>query len=133
DIGSQSGVTVSLDGVPLLNHFMMNASFLDIERVEVLRGPQGTIQGRNATGGAVNVYSKPPTDSTEGEVALTFGNYSRRGINGFFNTPLSDQVMARVSVQSIRADGWLKNAFLDRRNDDTDLTQVRAQLLIEPS
>ncbi|HEY0940845.1 MAG TPA: TonB-dependent receptor [Steroidobacter sp.] len=133
DIGSQSGVTVSLDGVPLLNHFMMNPSFLDIERVEVLRGPQGTIQGRNATGGAVNIHSKQPTDELAGEVGLTFGNYSRVGVNAFANAPLADNVMARVSFQSVRADGWLKNAFLDRRNDDTDLTEMRAQLLVQPS
>ncbi len=60
DIGSQSGVTVSQDGVPLLNHFMMDGTFLDVSRVDVLRGPQGTFEGRNATGGAINVYSNLP-------------------------------------------------------------------------
>lgn len=130
DIGSQSGVTVSLDGVPLLNHFMMNPSFLDIERVEVLRGPQGTIQGRNATGGAINVNSNSPEDEFASELAATVGNYSRRGLKGFVNAPLiSDRLSARVAFQTDQADGWLKNGFNGRRNEDTDLTQVRGSLL----
>jgi iron complex outermembrane receptor protein len=133
DIGSQSGVTVSLDGVPLLNHFMMNPSFLDLERVEVLRGPQGTMQGRNATGGAVNIYSKPPVQAFEGDVSLTVGNYDRVGVNGSINVPLSDSAATRVSFQHVTADGWLKNGFTGRRHDDTDLTEVRAQLLLEPT
>lgn len=133
DIGSQSGVTVSLDGVPLLNHFMMNPAFLDIERVEVLRGPQGTIEGRNATGGAIKVYSKSPSEDFEGGITLTAGNYNRVGSKGFINAPLSDQVKARLSFQSERADGWLKNKYLDRRNDDTVLDQLRGQILFEPS
>lgn len=133
DIGSQSGVTVSLDGVPLLNHFMMNPSFLDVERVEVLRGPQGTIAGRNATGGAINVYSKAPTNQTEGEVFATIGNYARNGIKGDVNVPLSDQLSARVSFQADRADGWLYNPYLDRSNDDSDMTQLRGQLLYKPN
>ncbi|MBY8829902.1 TonB-dependent receptor [Hephaestia mangrovi] len=133
DIGSQSGVTVSLDGVPLLDHFMMNPDFLDIDRVEVLRGPQGTLQGRNATGGAINVYSKAPTDRTDGELAVTLGDYARLGINGFVNAPLTDTLLARVSFQTARADGWLKNAYLDRRNDNTDLAEIRGQLLFKPS
>lgn len=134
DIGSQSGVTVSLDGVPLLNHFMMNPSFFDIERVEVLRGPQGTIQGRNATGGAINVYSNSPEDEFASELAATVGNYSRYGLKGFVNAPvISDRLLARVAFQSDRADGWLKNAFNGRRNDDTDLAQVRGSLLARVS
>jgi iron complex outermembrane receptor protein len=133
DIGSQSGVTVALDGVPLLNHFMMNPSFLDVERVEVLRGPQGTIAGRNATGGAINVYSTAPTTGTEGDLSLTAGNYSRLGVKGYFNTSLSDQLSARLSFQREEAEGWLKNAFIGKRNDDTDLTEVRGQLLYKPT
>lgn len=133
DIGSQSGVTVSLDGVPLLNHFMMNPSFLDVERVEVLRGPQGTIQGRNATGGAINVYSKGPTDQTEGDASVTVGNYARFGVKGFVNVPLSDDFMARVSFQRDGAKGWLYNGYLHRRNDNADLSEIRGQLLFKPS
>ena len=133
DIGSQSGVTVSLDGVPLLNHFMMNPAFLDVERVEVMRGPQGTFQGRNATGGAINIYSAAPTDEMQGAFDATAGDYSRYGLKGFFNVPFSDKVTSRLSFQSERADGWLRNAYLNTRNNDTDIDQVRAQLLMKPS
>jgi iron complex outermembrane receptor protein len=133
DIGSQSGVTVALDGVPLLDHFMMNAAFLDIDRVEVLRGPQGTIAGRNATGGAINIGSKAPTNATEGDLAITGGNYSRYGVKGDLNAALSDKAQTRLSVLVDHADGWMKNGYLGTRNDDTNLTQVRGQLLLEPT
>ncbi|MBO9543812.1 TonB-dependent receptor [Caulobacter sp.] len=133
DIGSQSGVTVSLDGVPLLNHFMMNPAFFDVERVEVLRGPQGTIAGRNATGGAINIYSKTPTDQPSGEASVTVANYDRVSVRGFVNGPLSDNLSGRLAFQTDRADGWLKNAYLGRRNDDTDMTQLRGTLLYKPS
>ena len=133
DIGSQSGVTVALDGVPLLHHFMMNTAFLDIERVEVLRGPQGTIAGRNATGGAININAKAPTDTTEGDMAFTIGNYSRLGVRGAVNAAFSDQVMGRLSFVVDHADGWMKNGFLNRRNDNTELGQLRGQLLLKPS
>jgi len=130
DIGSQSGVTVSQDGVPLLNHFMMDGTFLDVSQVAVLRGPQGTFEGRNATGGAINVYSNQPTDEFAGSIAITAGEYERWGVRGFVNAPLiSDRLMARVAFQKEQADGWLRNDTLGIDKNDTDLTQVRASLL----
>lgn len=133
DIGSQSGVTVSLDGVPLLNHFMMNPAFMDIERVEVLRGPQGTIAGRNATGGAINIYSKGPSDQNDGSLAFTAGNRSRLGLKGHVNRVFSDQLSGRLSFQREEAEGWLKNGFIGKYNDDTDVAEVRGQLLFKPT
>ncbi|WP_296594874.1 TonB-dependent receptor [Phenylobacterium sp.] len=133
DIGSQSGVTVSLDGVPLLNHFMMNPSFMDIERVEVLRGPQGTIAGRNATGGAINIYSKGPARDDDGSLVFTAGNRSRLGLKGHVNKVFSDQLAGRLAFQREEAKGWLKNDFIGKRNDDTDVAQVRGQLLFTPT
>ena len=130
DIGSQSGVTVSQDGVPLLNHFMMDGTFLDVARVEVLRGPQGTFEGRNATGGAINVYSNQPTETFAGALAATAGNYGFLGVRGVFSGPLvSDRLMARVAFQRNDSDGWLKNEFLHTRRNDTDLGQLRVSLL----
>jgi iron complex outermembrane receptor protein len=130
DIGSQSGVTVSQDGVPLLNHFMMDGTFLDVARVEVLRGPQGTFEGRNATGGAINVYSNQPTETFTGSIAATAGNYDLLGVRGFLSGPLgSDRLLARVAFQRNDSEGWMKNDFLHTRRNDTDLGQVRASLL----
>ena len=118
DIGSQSGVTVSQDGVPLLNHFMMDGTFLDVSRVEVLRGPQGTFEGRNATGGAINVYSNLPTQTFAGAIAATAGDYDRFGVRGFFSGPLvSDRLTARVAFQKNDADGWMTNEFLGTRQE----------------
>jgi iron complex outermembrane receptor protein len=134
DVGSQAGITVSQDGVPFLNHFMMDSTFLDVARVEVLRGPQGTIEGRNATGGAINVHSAVPTDEAEGSVTLFAGNYSRYGIKGHVNGPIaSDKLMGRLAFQVDRADGWMTNATLDTDKNDTNLTQVRASLLAKPT
>jgi iron complex outermembrane receptor protein len=133
DIGSQSGVTVSLDGVPLLNHFMMNPAFMDIARVEVLRGPQGTIAGRNATGGAINIYSQGPTEENGGSLSLTAGTRERLGVKGYVNRAFSDQLAGRLSFQREEAEGWLKNGFIGKRNDDTDVTEVRGQLLYKPT
>jgi len=133
DIGSQSGVTVSLDGVPLLNHFMMDPAFLDVERVEVLRGPQGTFQGRNATGGAINVYSNAPTNSTDGAISFNVGNYKRVGVNGYVNARLSDDLFGRFSFQTDHSDGWLKNPYNGQRYDNANLAEVRGQLLYKPS
>jgi len=133
DIGSQSGVTVSLDGVPLLNHFMMNPAFMDIERVEVLRGPQGTIAGRNATGGAINIHSQGPTSDNDGSLSLTAGSRERLGLKGYVNGSFSDKLSGRLSFQREEAEGWLKNDFIGKRNDDTDVTEVRGQLLFKPT
>jgi iron complex outermembrane receptor protein len=130
DIGSQPGVVVALDGVPLLNNFMMDPTFLDVQRVEVLRGPQGTFEGMNALGGAINIYSNPPTDKYEGGLSATMGNYSRFGLKGYVNIPLiAHRLFARIAFQTDRANGWLKNAYLGTRNNNTDLTEVRGSLL----
>ena len=134
DIGSQSGVTVSQDGVPLLNQFMMDATFLDVARVEVLRGPQGTFEGRNATGGAVNVYTNLPTDTFTGWANVTAGNYAYWGAQAVVSGPIvSDKLMGRISFQRNEDNGWMRNDYLGIRKNDTDLTQARVQLLAKPT
>jgi iron complex outermembrane receptor protein len=130
DIGSQSGVTVSQDGVPLLNHFMMDGTFLDVSQVAVLRGPQGTFEGRNATGGAINVYSNQPTQAFDGALSLTAGDYNQLGVRGYLSGPLgTDRLLGRVAFEKEEADGWLRNGFLGIDKNDTDIAMVRGSLL----
>lgn len=130
DIGNQSGVSVSQDGVPYLSQFMMNATFLDLARVEVLRGPQGTIAGRNATGGAINLYSNLPTDTLEGELTAGVGNYDQRLVRGIISGPINgDRLLGRFAIQDEEADGWLTNAYLGIKRNNTDRTVARASLL----
>jgi iron complex outermembrane receptor protein len=108
---NQSGpVATYYDEVYKGNFAFLGVALYDLERVEVLRGPQGTLYGKNTTGGAVNLISrKPEIGKTEGYVNLGYGNYNRMELNGALNVPLGDTLAARVAVTVARANGWFKN------------------------
>lgn len=104
----------------------------DVERVEVLKGPQGTLFGRNATGGLLHVITRQPTQSLDGFAELTVGSFDQLGFEGAVGGPLSDTVSARAAVLYNRNDGYFKNAIgPDYANDDT--VAGRVQVKIEPS
>tara|TARA_B100001057_G_scaffold493960_1_gene589500 strand:- start:145 stop:3537 length:3393 start_codon:yes stop_codon:yes gene_type:complete len=85
----------------------------DVERVEVLRGPQGTLYGRGATAGAINVVtSKPSFDGTEGRVKVTAGNYNTQKIEAMFNLAISDNMAIRFAGYDLQRDGYIDNLFL---------------------
>lgn len=107
---NQAGpVATYYDEVYKGNFALLGIALYDLERVEVLRGPQGTLYGRNTTGGAVNVISKRPSFQTEGNVAAAIGNFDRRDLNAALNVPLSPTLAVRVAGTLSRADGWYKN------------------------
>ncbi len=134
NIGAEAGVTISQDTVPFFNQFMFDADFFDIERVEVLRGPQGTISGRNATGGAINIHSKKPTEELVGGLKATFGNYGYLGVEGYVSGPITDSgVLARLAVKTERSDGWLRNTLLNEDRFDKDKVHARASFLAMPT
>src|SRR5690606_13254566 len=81
---------------------------LDVERIEVLRGPQGTLFGRNSTGGAIRVITRQPGDELEGYVRVTGGKFDRRDITGMINVPLSDNVALRAQVALMEQDGFVQ-------------------------
>ena len=116
------------------NPAILGVSLYDLERVEVLRGPQGTLYGKNATGGAVNLITRAPDFTTEGYLDLTGGNYARREVQGAFQAPLSDRVAVRVAFTIQRADGWFKN-YLPGEPDMSETRDwgVRASVLFKAS
>jgi iron complex outermembrane receptor protein len=102
------GVGVYLDGVYLARSVGANLDLPDVERIEILKGPQGTLFGRNTIGGAVSIVTRNPGDELEVEGTLTLGEDGRQDIKGFVAGPLSDSVAASVAFSSKKRDGFLK-------------------------
>jgi len=102
-----SSVSINYDGAYQMRSEAGMFGFFDVDRVEVLRGPQGTLYGRNATGGVVNVISvKPTTDRVEGYASLEGGNYRKRKAEAAVNVPMSDTVASRLAFVSTRQEGY---------------------------
>src|ERR1700722_17502750 len=105
-LGASPTVTLYIDEVPLPYPILWNHQIFDLERVEVLKGPQGTLFGENATGGAINNIAAKPTDSPESGMTLTYGRFNERDIDAFVSGPITDTIKARVAVRTEHMDGW---------------------------
>lgn len=108
--GGDPGVAMHLDGVYIGRPVGTLFNAFDTERVEVLRGPQGTLYGRNATGGSINLITRKPGEEFEGQVEATVGDYNLRRIRGAMNIPISDSVRARIVGFSEDRDGFTDNS-----------------------
>lgn len=131
-------VAYHIDGIYIARATSVGALFYDIDRVEVLRGPQGTLYGRNATAGAINVITKQPKFDYEGSGSVDVGNYGALTTSGMFNAPISDTLAVRAAFQQSRHDGYVKainkgpgTGGNDRY--DQDDKSARIQLLWKPS
>lgn len=129
DITQEAQVPVYVDGVYLARTTGSMVNFMDVERVEVLRGPQGTLFGRNAVGGAVQIVSARPTDEHSATVRLSAGSFERRDIEGMVNIPLSDTLLARLSGASQNRDGYARLLPTGTQASDQTNNSVRGQLL----
>lgn len=107
--GTSPAAAVYVDGIYKASNINSGAQLFDIERVEILKGPQGTLWGKNTTGGAVSVITRKPTQDTEGYFQAGVGNNSRVEMEGAIGGALTDRLSARLSVQSITADGPYDN------------------------
>ena len=106
DLATPPAVTIYVDEVPLPYPAITKLAAFDLARVEVLEGPQGTLFGQNATGGAVNYIPAKPTDTFAAGVDATYGRFNRLQVGGFVSGPINDQLKVRIAVQGQHSDPW---------------------------
>ena len=123
-------VSYHMDGIYIASPFALQTDFIDVERIEVLRGPQGTLFGQNSTGGAINVISTAPsTEAFSGKVDTTLGSYNLQKVRASVNVPLSESIAMRTSVTSATRDGFSKNVLNGQELDDMDNLSLRTDWL----
>jgi iron complex outermembrane recepter protein len=128
-----SPVAIHVDDVYLASSTLLNFALFDIDRVETLKGPQGTLYGRNSTGGAVNFFTRSPTSSFEGNASLGYANHESFSAEGFLSGPLSPTLSARLSLlYKKQSDGPFSHPTIDGIGKQKKFA-ARGQLLWEPS
>jgi len=151
-LASTNTVSLSLDEMPIPFAAMGSGVILDVQRVEALKGPQGTLFGQNSTGGAINFIANKPTRDFEAGVTASYARFNELDIEGFVSGPLSDTVSYRVALKSITSDGhqkshtdgqglgpdpiWVANGRsyeIDDEAGEKDFINGRLSLLFEPN
>lgn len=127
---ADSPVAIVVDGVPQNNQKQFKMDLYDIERIEVLKGPQGALYGRNAIGGAVNIVTRSPTDELDGFVTVGAGNGGLKTVQGSVSGPIiEEKLLFRVSGSYKDSDGLIDNTFLNTEVDFSESTDLRGKLL----
>jgi iron complex outermembrane receptor protein len=131
---NRDAVGIYIDDVPYDYGGFLDLTLFDLERVEVLRGPQSTLYGRNSQAGVVNIISRQPTNFPEVGTALSYGNYNNLNAQLSLSDAIApDRLFFRLSGAYNRRDGFVENTFLDEKNGDLAGGAARAQLLWTPS
>ena len=133
DPTTNAPVGLYLNGVYIPAGIANHLPLHDAQRVEILRGPQGTLFGRNTTAGAINIVTTRPHAETEGEIMLRTGSHNRQDAEVMLNAPLSDNLFGRVSVALDRRDGYYKNLLLGTTHNDRDIRTVDAAVRWQPT
>jgi iron complex outermembrane receptor protein len=128
-----SPVGVSLDGVAFALPIQTQGQLFDIDRVEVLRGPQGTLYGRNTTGGEINFISNRPTAETHAGFSLEYGSHNEVNAEGFVSGAIADGLSGRLSVATEQGGAWQRNRVTGQSLGDKGKVAVRGQLQWEPA
>ena len=131
---SESSIQMVIDNVVVTKDFMKGQALFDLSRVEVLRGPQGTAFGRNASVGLLHfVTNRPELGETSGSVTATLGSDERREVDGYFNAPLGDNAAFRIAFNHDEEDGQTTDILTGEGLDGEQNTTIRTQLALEPS
>ncbi len=130
----EAPVALVVDGVQLNSTDMIKQALFDLERIEVLKGPQGALYGRNAIGGAIVITTRMPTDTVEGRVSAEYANGDDRRLMGAISGPLiADKLLFRIAADYRDFDGVFENVTLDRKVDFVEDLNVRSRLLFKPT
>jgi iron complex outermembrane recepter protein len=133
DAGSDRSVVVFVDETYIGRAGASTFDLFDLERVEVLHGPQGTLYGKNVVGGAVNIITRKPERETDAYIETGLGNYSLIETRGMFNAPLNDKLATRFAISTRDRDGFQTNAVTGNDVDTADNASARAHLRFEPN
>ncbi|MGF7150126.1 iron complex outermembrane receptor protein [Sphingomonas zeicaulis] len=133
-VGDSSNVAMYIDGVYQPFQAGNFLRFNDIERIEVLKGPQGTLFGRNAAGGAISITTQgPKLGDVTGKLSASYARYDEVQLNGFISVPLGDKAAFSLSGNYIHSDGYRRDIFMDRQLGYVRGGGTRAKLLVEPT
>jgi iron complex outermembrane receptor protein len=128
----ESAVGTFVDDIYIGRNGDMNTDYYDIERIEVIRGPQGVLLGKSVVGGALSIITNKPQFENSGAITVALGNYDSQLISGYVTGGFNDVWAGRLSFQTRSHDGYAYDALHDRDIDDWDSRQIRGQLLYQP-
>ena len=129
-----SATAIHVNGSPLIATRLFEAEFFDMERIEVLRGPQGTLFGRNATSGVINFITAKPNLTAIGAAGeVDYGNFDSLRVRGMFNMPITETFGVRVAGFYLKRDGYTKNLFNNSQIDGRDMYGIRGSVRWEPT
>ncbi len=132
-LGGRSTVSLYVDQAPIPFAIEGRGVNLDLERVEILKGPQGTLFGQNSTGGAINFIAAKPTKTFSAGIDGSYGSFNETNFSGFISGPLTETLGARLAVQSIKSDDWQRSYTSNAKNGAVDVQNARLTLAWDPT
>lgn len=133
-VSCDAATGIHMNDMPMVQSRLFETEFFDMERIEVLRGPQGTLFGRNATSGAVNlITAKPRLGEFSASADAEYGNYDAKKVKAMVNVPLGETLAFRLTGLYLNRDGYTYNVHTDSRIDGRDLYALRGSVRWEPT